>query len=276
MRLSMLVAVLFTAKAASTLQAADPWADAVVSYAPGAGVGNDFVTGAPFSDPLVALGEPTRVTSPDSFPGAVTLVNSPFRSTEVVSIGKGGSLVVRFDEPVLDHGANPFGVDLLIFGNAFFLGNFFADPAATAVGVGGEGGLVEVSADGANFFAVPGEADGLFPTNAYGDIVDPLVSTPGSALSDFTRPVDPAFNPMGKTYAEIVSGYDGSGGGLGIDIAAAGLSSVSFVRITNGVNASGVPEIDAFADVAAVPEPVAGARFFLAAVLIAWQSRRRR
>jgi hypothetical protein len=77
-------------------------------------------------------------------------------------------------------------------------------------------------------------------------------------LSDFTSPVDPAFNPIGKTYADIMAGYHGSGGGLGVDIAAAGLSSISYVRITNPANAAGVPEIDAFADVAAVPEPAAG------------------
>jgi hypothetical protein len=272
---SRLVASL-AALAASATWAADPWADAVVSYVQGDGVGNDFVTGDPFNDPLVALGEPTRVTSPDSFPGAVTLVNSPFRSTEIVSIGRGGSLVVRFDEPVVDHPANPFGIDLLVFGNAFFTGNFFADPNATATSITSEGGLVEVSADGVNFFAVPGDADGLFPTNAYADIADPLVSTPGSVLSDFTRPVDPAFNPNGRTYADIVAGYNGSGGGLGVDIAAAGLSSISYVRITNPASAAGVPEIDAFADVAAVPEPAAGMTILSAAVLIAWQTRRRR
>ena len=174
---SRLVACL-VALAANVASAADPWADAVVSYVQGDGVGNDFVTGNPFNDPLVALGEPTRITSPDSFPGAVTLVNSPFRSSEIVSIGRGGSLVVRFDEPVVDHGANPFGIDLLVFGNAFLTGAFFSNPAATATGVTSEGGMVEVSADGVNFFAVPGDADGLFPTNAYADIVDPLVSTP--------------------------------------------------------------------------------------------------
>ncbi len=273
---AQLVVSLAAAMAANAAGTADPWADVVVSYAPGDGIGNDFVSGNPFNDPQVALGEPTRVTSPDSFPGAVTLVNSPFRSSEIVSIGRGGSLVVRFDEPVVDHGANPFGIDLLVFGNAFFTGAFFSNPAATAIGVGNEGGIVEVSADGVNFFAVPGDADGLFPTNAYADIVDPLVSTPGAVLSDFTRPVDPAFNPIGKTYAEIVAGYDGAGGGLGVDIAAAGLSSVSFVRITNPVNAGGVPEIDAFADVAAVPEPAAGTMIFCAAAPFAWQNRRRR
>jgi hypothetical protein len=254
----------------------DPWADDVISYAQGDGVGNDFVTGLPFNNPQVTLGEPTRVTSPDSFPGAVTLVNSPFRAGEIVSIGRGGSLVVKFDEPVIDHPANPFGIDLLVFGNAFFTGAFFSNPAAAATGVGAEGGEIAVSADGVTFFAVPGAADGVFPTNAFADIVDPLASAPGSAPSDFTRPVNPAFDPIGKTYAQIVAGYNGSGGGAGVDIAFAGLASISYVRITNPSNAAGVPEVDAFADVAAVPEPAAFFTIALAIVPIAWQTRRRR
>ena len=41
-------------------------------------------------------------------------------------------------------------------------------------------------------------------------------------------------------------------------------------------NAAGVPEIDAFADVAAVPEPAAFTAIASAIVLFAWQTRRRR
>jgi len=255
---------------------ANPWADGVVSYMQGTGVTNDFVTGNPFNDPLVALGEPTRFTSPDSFGGAVTPLNAPFRANEIVSIGRGGELVVRFNEPVVDHPANPFGVDLLVFGNAFFTGNFFSNPAGTASGVAAEGGLVEVSADGVNFFAVSGDADGLFPTNGYADLTDPFATTPGAVPANFMLPVNPAFDPIGKTYAEILAGYAGSGGGLGIDLAPTGLSSVSFVRITNPVAGQSVPEIDAFADVAAVPEPAASTTFLTAAALFAWQIRNRR
>lgn len=261
--------------------AADPWADAVVNYVQGAGVGDDFVTGAPFNDPLAALGEPTRFTSPDSFGSAVTPLNAPFRAHEVVSVGRGGELVVRFDEPVTDHAANPFGIDLLIFGNAFFVGTFFNpdfsfNPAGTAVAVGSEGGLIEVSADGENYVAVVGDADGLFPTNGYADLTDPFATAAGAVPANFTRPVDPAFTWIGKTYAEILAGYNGSGGGVGVDLAPTGLASISFVRISTPAGALSVPEIDALADVAAVPEPAASSAFLLAAVLIAWQTRKRR
>jgi hypothetical protein len=259
--------------------AADPWADSVVSYTPGAGISNDFYSGTPYSDATTSLGEPTRFTSPDNSGGVVTPLNSPFRSNEVVSIGRGGSLVVAFDEPVTNDPLNPFGVDLLVFGNAFFVGTFFNpdfsfNPAGTADGVSDEGGLIEVSSDGVNFFPVPGSADGFFPTNAYADIVDPFATTPGAVPADFTRPVDPNFNTLGKTFAEIVAGYAGSGGGLGVDIGPTGLSSVSYVRITNASAAQLIPEIDALADVASIPEPSSHILITCALILLGKTARR--
>jgi len=268
---------------ASQAKAADPWADHVVNYTPGTGITNDFPTMIPFNNPLTVLGEPTRFTSPhpERFGGAVTPLNAPFRADEIVSVGRGGELVVRFDEPVVDDPANPYGVDLLVFGNAFFVGSFFNpdftfNPAGTASGVAAEGGLVEVSADGVNFFAVAGDADGLFPTNGYADLTDPFATIPGAVPANFTLPVNPRFDPVGKTYAEILAGYAGSGGGLGIDLAPTGLSSISFMRISNSVGAPFVPEIDALTDVAAVPEPAASTTFLTAAALFAWQIRNRR
>lgn len=266
--------------------AADPWADHVVSYIEGTGVQgpntpSDPFTFAPYNDPLTTLGEPTRITSPDSFGSPVTPLNPPFRANEIVSIGRGGELVVRFDEPVTNHAANPFGVDLLIFGNAFFAGDFVNpdfsfNVAGTAIGVAAEGGLIEVSADGVSYVSIAGDADGSFPTNGYADLTDPFSFSPGVVPANFTLPVDPAFDPVGKTYAEILAGYNGSGGGFGVDLATVGLSSISYVRITNPAGAQFVPEIDGFADVAAVPEPAASTAFLIGAALIAWQTRKRR
>ena len=242
--------------AAGPLWAADPWADAVVAYTQGSGVGNDFVTGNAFNDPNVALGQPTRFTSdPANFGGPVHPFNSPFRANEVVSIGEGGSLTLSFDEPVADDPQNPFGIDLLVFGNAFYFLTPFASNGVVS-GASTEGGRIEVSADGINFVEIVGvEADGIFPTLGYLDVTDPLSSTAGSVLSDFTKPVDPSFDPTGLTLAEIVTGYDRSGGGVGIDLSGTGLSAISYVRIFNLVGSGVVPEIDALADVRAVPEP---------------------
>ncbi len=271
--------VLITASVAD----ANPWADHVVSYTPGTGISNDWPTMIPFNNPQTALGSPTRLTSPHPVGtgGAVTPLNAPFRADEIVSIGRGGVLEIRFDEPVTNHAANPFGIDLLVFGNSFFVGSFFNqdfsfNPAGTAAAVAAEGGLIEVSADGVNYVAVSGAADGLFPTNGFADLTDPFAPAAGAVPSNFTLPVNPAFDPVGKTYAEILAGYNGSGGGFGVDLTPTGLASISFVRITTPLGAQFVPEIDGFADVAAVPEPAASSAFLAAAVLIAWQTRKRR
>jgi hypothetical protein len=70
-------------------QAADPWADEVVSYVPGA---NPDVG---YTDPATALGKPTLFTDPAGmYPGVVTPFSPSFGLGETVSIGMGGSLAI--------------------------------------------------------------------------------------------------------------------------------------------------------------------------------------
>ncbi len=239
---------------------ADPWADRVVSYVAGEGVS------AGYDSPGSALGEPTRYTGVGVYPGAVTPFNSAYLGGEIVTLGRGGVLVVAFDEPVADDPLNPFGIDLLIFGNSFYSDANY--PNGVAGTLFAEGGGVEVSADGSEWRRVPVLADGLFPTLGYLDLTDPYATLPGSVPSDFTRSVDPAFDPGGLAFARIVAGYAGSGGGAGIDLAATGLASISFVRISNAGGMT--PDIDALSDAAPVPGPGAGL------LLIAAGARRRR
>ncbi|MEM9252539.1 MAG: PEP-CTERM sorting domain-containing protein [Planctomycetota bacterium] len=237
--------------AAQTVSA-DPFADSVVGY----DSGSNPVAG--FTDSSTALGEPTRLTNPSNpFGGAVTPFQSAFGMNEIVSIGEGGFLTVSFDEPVTDDAGNPFGLDLLIFGNTFALLDFGSGTASG--GFNTEGGLIEISANGVDFFEVPGvAADGPFPTLGYQDVTEPFPTVAGLVPTDFTKPVDPSFNLTGLDIEEIAAGYDGSGGGVGIDIASVGLSEVSFVRISNPIGSGVTPEIDGFADVA-VPEPTTAA-----------------
>ncbi len=228
----------------------DPFADQLISYAAGA----NAATG--YTDATTTLGSPERFTGEGIFPGVVSVFNPPFGVNEIVSIGAGGHLEVRFDTPVTDDPANPFGIDLLIFGNAGFIDVAF--PAGVAGGLfGDDGGTIEVSADGTTWFEIAGaHVDGLYPTVGYLD-AGPYDGVPGAEPSDFTRPVDPALTTAdfnGLDLAGILAVYAGSGGGAGIDLASAGLAEACCVRITN----PGVPartpslEIDAFADVAPV------------------------
>jgi hypothetical protein len=225
----------------------DPFADAVLDYDPG-------LNPAPgYTDASTALASPERFTGEGVFPGVVSPFNSPFGADEIVSIGVDGWLVVSFDTPVTDDPANPFGIDLLIFGNSFFL-----DASYPSGIVGGgpvaDGGIIEVSADCETFFVVPGvQADGLFPTLGWLD-AGPYDAVPGRAPANFTWPVDPtliAADFAGLAHDDVVAAYAGSGGGAGIDLASVGLASITCVRITNPGDPRFDPnvEIDAFSDV---------------------------
>src|SRR5262245_11772375 len=139
--------------------ASDPWAEQVVSYVQGAGAPPAYIT------PERALGEPARFSPDLQFPGIVSPFNPAYQPQHLVSIGAGGSLVLRFDEAVTNDAANPFGIDLLVFGNAGYVDdNGHAGPL-----FGADGGTIEVSADGNNWFLAPGLADGPFPTLGYSD-----------------------------------------------------------------------------------------------------------
>ena len=245
--------------------ATDPWADSVVSYNPGSNPAPGFTSGSS------ALGSPTRDSV--AFGGYPI---SPFQSaadvTELVSLGEGGELVVSFDEPVVDDPNNPFGIDLLIFGNSFLgLSSFNNDGTDLATGgTASEGGEVFVSDDGINFIQVLGvEADGAFPTLAYTDITIPFPASGTVSLpTNFTKPVDPSLDVTGLNTAGVVAGYDGSGGGAGIDLALVGLSQITHVKITNPAGSGVTPEIDALADVLAVPEPSSLLLFVGSALLL--------
>ncbi|MEL7472907.1 MAG: hypothetical protein AAGK04_06260 [Planctomycetota bacterium] len=256
----------------ATLACASPFATDVVSYIPGSNINPDF------TNPLTALGSPERVTGElVGFPGPVNPFNPPFGSDEIVSVGEGGSLTVRFDQPVINDPLNPFGIDLLIFGNSFFgISDFNDAPNGVVTGAFTEGGLVQVSADGVSFVTVPNaQADGVFPTLGFQDLVDPFASSPGLIPTDFTRPVDPALDPTGLNLAQLSLAYNGSGGGAGIDLDDVGLQSITHVRILN-LDGSGVaPEIDAFADVSAIPAPATLPATLAALGLLAATRRRR-
>lgn len=250
----------------------DPWADTVIAFDQGT-----ENTNANYADPASALGEPSRFTGDNApfsgFDSAVTPFNGAFNTDQIVTIGGGGSLTLGFDEPVTNDAANPFGIDLLIFGNATITDTDFPNgQAGDPAGITSENAIVEISSDGVNWIEATGIIpDGSFPTLGYADLTDPFSPTPGDVETDFTRPVDPDFSLDGLSFSEIVTGYNGSGGGVGVDIGAYGLSEISFIRFSNPLGSGMAPEIDAVVDVA-IPAPGATA---LALAGLAIASRRR-
>lgn len=227
----------------AVLASADPHADVVIDFQPGLG-------GAPgYVDPEAALGPPTRHTVDDE-------VVSPFvpawGTDELVSLGAGGSITLAFDQPVENHPDNPYGIDLLLFGNA---GCIDTDYPNGVIGgfFGADGGLVEVSLDGTDWIQVEDmTADAPWPTMAYVD-APPYSFEPGTLPTSYVRPIDPGIQWLDSTgfdYDSLVAIYDRSGGGVGIDLEPLGLESIRFVRISVPPDAFFSPELDALADVA--------------------------
>ena len=260
---AVLILLHFAATAAAYDYDANDFA-AEVSYIQGAGVGYDWIDLKDYNDPYTALGRPTLETTGDLNIGpeismAVVPVYPAWRSFEVVTIGSGGELVLRFNHPVGNDENNPYGIDFIIFGNARMnlpnLGAWGPESNPETFTVGNvfyaELGIVSVSQDGNDWyeFSTGPYADDFAPTAGYkwDDVNDVWAEE-----LDPTRPVDPNLTIAGfdgNSVAEIIDAYDGSAGGTGFDIGTLGLEWIQYVRIKDDPLSPGLPEIDAIADV---------------------------
>ena len=244
--------VLAAASVVLNSHAASLYAGKIISYDPGAGYS------ANFTHPEAALGEPARV---NPFGEDADPFNPPYGTNQIVSIGAGGSLVVQFKKPILNHPRNIDRRDFTIFGNSGFIitnefdlstFNWLGIPATDGSLFGESTGekRMSVSFDGRHFFTLNPEhapmVDGFPPTDGVGD---------------FGIPIDPklaAENFAGATLADIRSLYGGSGGGASYDISWAQdtkgrrvwLPMIRFIRIDV---ISGKSEIDGIAAVERVP-----------------------
>lgn len=233
----------------------------VIEYIEGTGVGSDWLSDQPFNDPNSALGRPTQETSgggchiPVDEKVFIVPVFPPFRTFELVTIGNGGQLTVKFSHPVANDENNPYGIDFIVFGNAYQIigggqGWTNGNPEETIVSgsVTAEPGIVSVSQDGENwyYFSSGPYADGFAPTASYewDDVNDVWADE-----LDPTRPVDPNLSVAGMTVAQMITAYDGSAGGTGFDIGVLGLEWIQYVRIEDNPDSSATTEIDAIADV---------------------------
>jgi hypothetical protein len=224
------------------------FADEVVSYNPGVG------TALNYTNVATVLGEPSRV---NPFGDAVEPFNPPYGRDQILSIGTGGSVTVKFHTPVLNHPKNQFGLDFIIFGNSgFIITNDFDFTTFDWVGIPATDGSlfgqsfgetrISVSRDGINFYqlnpALAPTVDKLFPTDGEGD---------------FQTPVDPSLTQndiAGATADHIALFYNGSAGGAGYDISWAqdangrsvNLPEIRYIRVDV---LSDKAEIDGFATV---------------------------
>lgn len=216
-----------------------------------------FIGNSPFHVKLV---EPAYNTDPSGRKVITTLDRS-----EIEGGYTNSAITVKFDHPVEDDPANPYGIDFQVFGNAFYTGDGFASDASdmrtyNIVGAPfAELLLVSVSPDGIAWYTYTNGpfADSAFPTQGYQwDAAQHDATGNGWTTNrmDFTKPVNPALNDVigvpGKTLpaSDAVKLYSGSGGGTGFDLAQSGFRSIRYVRIEASGDLWG-GEVDALSDV---------------------------
>ena len=194
---------------------ATQFATEVVSYEPGVGFAADWSTGAGFTSKDAIIGAPARET-PGEWGGPITPFSPPYLLDQILSIGQGGKVTLKFARPIRDEPLNPFGLDFIVFGGAGFTitnGDFSGGGVTDGTLFGQADGKtrVSVSADGDAWFVLnPEQApklDAYYPTDGAGDFGLPV--NPALAKGDFA----------GAGLARFSELYAGSGGGTGYDIA---------------------------------------------------------
>ena len=226
---------LVAATSVVSIAQSDPFADQVTAYNSGTGFATDFATGLGYTNVIAALGAPSAIT-PGEFGGPVTPFSPPFLGEQLLSIGEGGMAVFEFDPPVFNHPANPFGLDLIIYGNAGFSitnGNFTGGGITDGSIFGQNSGStrISVSADNESFYQLNPDlapvVDGYFPTDGSGRSGIPV--DPSTSGSDFA----------GADIAAIQARYKLGAGGTGYDLdwaqtsdgTSVQLNEVRFVKI---------------------------------------------
>ena len=272
-----------TVTADHTISAAfrDPFAAALVTSL----TNGPYHSSAMWKDPAAVLGHPC-VADKDDRGGSIrelslvwpawykgttnaALTGTPYAGTDACQLQnngcglkRGGQIVVEFAEAVSNDVRNPYGLDLLVHGNAFFVGSgynysnsnmeVYMVKAFGGTGAFGEPVTVSVAqyADGPWYTYTNTFGDTLWPTQPFQ--WDWVTHDWSTREMDWTRPVDPSLVAAGITNisaARAISLYDGSGGGTGFDLAESGFEWIRYVKLTDPNNSQG--EVCGLVDVAA-------------------------
>jgi hypothetical protein len=216
-----------------SMSRAAPYASSVVSFSQGIGADGGY------NDPCVVLGSPPVA---DSYGWPVSITSAPWETTDVVSLGNGGSITIAFGHPVLNNPSDvEYGVDLLVFGNSFFATDWEND--GRIIGTYFEPAKIEVSQDNITYYEIADIfADALYPYTAL--------------AGDFVHATPSGIEYMDRQPADVEADFLGGCGGAQVDISnaiGASLDWITYVRVTDIAGDSTIADIVGFADV--VPEP---------------------
>jgi hypothetical protein len=205
---------------------------------------------SPYNDPTAVLNRPTLQFF-DPFGGSVTdrvsIIDDPYNvapggGNVITEIKDGGEITVQLGRRIYDNPNNPYGIDLIVYGNSFFTGvsggsgaisdsTDLSVASLTSSAIYGHATVVSVSQDGTNWIAFPSVA-ALFPDNAYR-----WDDTNNSWTAEEMNPTKP-LNPIlytndfgGETIAWALDQFAGAAGGTGFTLQGTGLPWIQYLRV---------------------------------------------
>ena len=230
---------------------------------------NSIDPSSPYNDPTAVLNRPTLnfVDPSDFFPDTVTdrvsIIDDPYNaapdgSKVITEISSGGQITVKLGRKAYHDPSNPYGTDLIIYGNSFFTGisgasglvsdaTDLSTVSLTSSSFFGHPVVVSVSQDGTNWYTYSIIATN-FPDNAYR--WDDTNSSWTDEEMNPNKPINPFIYTnkfAGQTVAGALDQFVGAVGGTSYNLAASGLPWVQYVRVASAPNTYTV--IDAIAAV---------------------------
>ena len=223
---------------------------------------NNIDPASPYNNPTAVLGRPTlqfKNTFGSAKTDRVSIVDDPYNvalngSDVITEIKSGGQITVQLGRKVYDDPNNPYGIDLIVYGNSFFsafgTSGTVSDQtdlnvATLSTGIYGHSTTVSVSQDGINWFTYS-NTPVLFPDNAY-RWDDTNASWTWEQMNP-TKPLNPIIYTNNFGAQSVANGLDQfieAAGGTGYDLKGSGLPWIQYVQIQPGAGTYTV--IDAIA-----------------------------
>ena len=212
---------------------------------------NNIDAYSPNNDPAAVLGPPTLQFF-DPYDGVVTdrvsIIDPPFNKTPegsnvLAEIEDGGEITVEMGRKIYASPNHPYGVDLIVYGYAFFDGlsgvpagsvsdaTDLSTVTLTSSALDGHEAIVSVSQDGTNWYTFTNTPT-LFPEEAYR--WDDTNASWTEEEMNVNKPLNPFIytnNFAGQTVAAALDQFAGASGGSGYSLQGTGLPWIQYVRI---------------------------------------------
>jgi hypothetical protein len=229
---------------------------------------NNVYLTSPYNVPTAVLGRPTLKFIDHFGTGAQKnkidrskIIEPPYwtdpqSNNVIIEINPGGQITVNMGRRIYDDPNNPYGVDLIVYGNSFYTASGFGSavtdgtdmgvakiPSGSASGIYGHTTVVSVSQDGTNWFDYP-QVSVLYPDDSYR--WDNTNHCWTEEEMNQTKPLNPAMSfPANSTVAYALDQFVGASGGTGYDLKQSGFPWIQYVRVSAITNSGVYTVIDA-------------------------------